>query len=995
MIALPPDFVEALRDRYTLERELGRGGMAIVYLARDLKHDRPVALKVLHAELAATLGPERFLREVRTTARLQHPHILPVLDSGTAAGQLWYTMPYVRGESLRDRLRREVQLPVEVAVDLARQVALALDYAHREGVIHRDLKPENILLSEGQALVADFGVAKALAAGSESQLTETGMALGTPAYMSPEQASADQVDGRSDIYALGCVLYEMLAGEPPFTGPTPQAVLAKRVLEPVPHVRTLRESVPETLEQAITRALAKAPADRFPSAGEFARALTGATPLNTVNVAPALPTQPTSTGDRQRQPVPRHTIALGLAALLVLGASAAALLWRSRTAPTRLDADLLAVAPFDVLDPRLQLWREGLVDLLSRNLDGAGPLRTVSPTVIVRRWRGRADRTTAEALARATGAGLALYGTLVGSGRDSVRLTASVLDVSQSEVVGEAELRGTADRMDQLADSLTVRVLRELGATRPIGAARSGGLGSRSLAALRAFLRGEQFFRRTEWDSARVSYERAIGLDTAFALAYWRLGTIRGWQFSALDSLGHAYSQRAAALNRGLPPRESLLLACDSLMSALPAAGALPDSAGRETLRRLFSVAERVTAQYPTDPEAWVALGEARFHFGFGLGVSDAMKLEAFGRAIQLDSAYAPAYIHPIDLALTLNDQPAARRYAARYLALRPGGQTALAASVTKLLLDPSTPAAKMERVLDTMPSGALVHTWISFFGAPDSAEVAIGLARRLAARHITGEGWWRYPDVRQHMVATSLAFRGHLREAARMVSAQPELADWHIFAELAMAGAIPPDTVDAFYRQRMEKVPFWSSPRYPEEEGFLMAPVWWASRGDTVALKRYVERLSSRGRSSAPSRAPASDIPRNPYWIAAGEAYLTLARRDSAGALTRFAALPDSTGPVWFERLTLARLLAARGGEREALAVMDREFPFADPVAISQGVWALERARLAEQLGQFEKARYWYGYIVALWRLADAEVQPSVNEAREALGRLTTEIGR
>jgi hypothetical protein len=243
-------------------------------------------------------------------------------------------------------------------------------------------------------------------------------------------------------------------------------------------------------------------------------------------------------------------------------------------------------------------------------------------------------------------------------------------------------------------------------------------------------------------------------------------------------------------------------------------------------------------------------------------------------------------------------------------------------------------------------------------------------------------------------MVATSLAFRGHLREAARMVSAQPELADWHIFAELAMAGAIPPDTVDAFYRQRMEKAPFWSSPRYPEEEGFLMAPVWWASRGDTVALKRYIERLSRRGRSSALSKPPASDVPGNPYWLAAGEAYLTLARRDTAGALTRLASLPDSTGPVWFERLTLARLLAARGREREALAVLDREFPFSDP-AVSQGVWAFERARLAEQLGQSEKARYWYGYIVALWRLADAEVQPSVNEAREALGRLTAEPRR
>ena len=332
----------ALRDRYVIERELGRGGMATVYLAHDLKHDRRVALKVLHPELGAMLGPERFLREIRTTARLQHPHILTVHDSGEAAGQLWYTMPFIRGESLRDRLRREAQLAVEVAVDLARQIALALDYAHREGVIHRELKPENILLSDQQALVADFGVAKALAAGHEGPLTETGMSVGTPAYMSPEQASAGQVDGRSDVYALGCVLYEMLAGEPPFTGLTPQAVLAKRLLEPVPHVRTLRESVPEPLEQAISRALAKAPADRFATAGEFAQALAQAHPAPATTTSPAAPQR----AIRSRVPVGRLTTL----ALVVLVSVGVLLAWlRSRAEPETAGPTRLAVLPFENL----------------------------------------------------------------------------------------------------------------------------------------------------------------------------------------------------------------------------------------------------------------------------------------------------------------------------------------------------------------------------------------------------------------------------------------------------------------------------------------------------------------------------------------------------------------------------------------------------------------------------------------------------------------------
>ena len=265
---------EALRERYALERELGRGGMAIVYLARDLRHDRPVALKVLLPSLAQSLGAERFLREIRTAARLQHPHILSVHDSGEADGQLWFTMPYVEGETLRQRLRREGQLSLPDALRIAREVADGLDFAHRHGVVHRDVKPENILLSDGHALVADFGISRALA-GEESgeALTETGVSVGTPAYMSPEQAAGQPVDARTDVYALGAVLYEMLAGEPPFTGPTPQAVIAKRFHTDAVPLRAVRPSVPEHVERAVARALARVSMDRFASAAELAHAL--------------------------------------------------------------------------------------------------------------------------------------------------------------------------------------------------------------------------------------------------------------------------------------------------------------------------------------------------------------------------------------------------------------------------------------------------------------------------------------------------------------------------------------------------------------------------------------------------------------------------------------------------------------------------------------------------------------------------------------------------
>jgi Tol biopolymer transport system component len=272
-----PDSLAALRtalaDRYLLERELGQGGMATVWLARDLRNQRPVALKVLRAELGAILGAERFLLEIRTTANLQHPHILPLLDSGEAAGLCYYVMPYVEGESLRDRLGRERQLPIDQAVRLTAEVADALDYAHGQGIIHRDIKPENILLSRGHALVADFGIALAASSAGRERLTETGLSLGTPAYMSPEQAMAEpNLDGRSDQYSLASVTYEMLAGETPYTGSTAQAIIAKRLREPVPHLSTIRE-VPTPVEQAVTRALARSRVDRFASAGEFARAL--------------------------------------------------------------------------------------------------------------------------------------------------------------------------------------------------------------------------------------------------------------------------------------------------------------------------------------------------------------------------------------------------------------------------------------------------------------------------------------------------------------------------------------------------------------------------------------------------------------------------------------------------------------------------------------------------------------------------------------------------
>ena len=378
----------ALADRYRIERELGQGGMATVYLAHDVKHDRKVAVKVLKPELAAVLGAERFVVEIRTTASLQHPHILPLFDSGSADGFLYYVMPFIEGETLREKLNRETQLSVDEAVRITRDVADALDYAHRRGVIHRDIKPENILLHDGRPVVADFGIALAVSAAAGGRMTETGLSLGTPHYMSPEQATADkEITGRSDIYSLASVLYEMLAGQPPHLGGSAQQIIMKIIAEPVDAVTRYRKSVPPNVAAALARALEKLPADRFDNARAFADALgnvgfsyASAAPVETIMPAP-----------RQRATARRGAI-MGLAALALLATGLAAWGWMRpeiEVPVARFDlstGDVLPVALSDIVissdgQTIAMAGRLGSVQgIFVRRLDGETTFRMVSGT---------------------------------------------------------------------------------------------------------------------------------------------------------------------------------------------------------------------------------------------------------------------------------------------------------------------------------------------------------------------------------------------------------------------------------------------------------------------------------------------------------------------------------------------------------------------------------------------------------------------------------------
>jgi Tol biopolymer transport system component len=338
---LPPLLLAALADRYRIERELGEGGMATVYLAEDLKHDRKVAIKVLKPELAAVLGADRFVQEIKTTAALQHPNILPLFDSGAADGFLYYVMPYVEGESLRERLNREKQLPVQEAVDLTAEVADALQYAHEHGVVHRDVKPENILLHAGRPMVADFGIALAVSAAAGGRMTETGLSLGTPHYMSPEQATAEkEITGRSDVYSLASVLYEMLTGDPPHVGSSAQQIIMKIVTEEPAPVTKLRRSVPPNVAAAVAKALEKLPADRFESARAFADALADVH-FSTGTAATGFPG-----GARTARALVRHPLVLGLGAALIVSAALAVSQWRAahREAPSQVVRFQLALS---------------------------------------------------------------------------------------------------------------------------------------------------------------------------------------------------------------------------------------------------------------------------------------------------------------------------------------------------------------------------------------------------------------------------------------------------------------------------------------------------------------------------------------------------------------------------------------------------------------------------------------------------------------------------
>jgi serine/threonine-protein kinase len=960
----------AIGGRYRLEREIGRGGMAIVYLAEDLKHHRKVALKVLHPEFAQALGAKRFLKEIEIAAALSHPHILPLYDSGEADGFLYYVMPYVEGDSLRDRLKRETQLSVGEALRITREVADGLSHAHSLGVVHRDIKPENILLSGEHALIADFGIARAITEAAGEKLTETGLAVGTASYMSPEQARGERnLDGRTDVYSLGCVLYELLAGNPPFMGPSGQAVLARQSLDPVPRLRTVRGTIPEGVERAVLTALAKVPADRFRTAQQFAEALSGK--------------------EEPHQGRPRPLFVGIFAVALIIGLAGLYVLIRGqgRSFPsdmvTGAAAPGVAVLPFSVAGSELQEWREGLVNLISTGLDGAGGLRAIDSRTVFARWDERArgsvrvDQSTNLEIARETGARYALLGSAVAIGPE-VRLVGDVYEVETGVRLGQGQIEGPPDSVLTLVDRLVVEVLgvileRGEGELPPVNLTS---ITTTSVPALKAYLEGEVFFRRAQLDAAIEAYTRAVEADPAFGLAHYHLASSHAWRANIQSPEARRHREAALRLVDRLPEREA------ALVRARYATG--------EQQAEAVVWLEEAVRKYPDDAEAWFLLGDAHLHTSAPTGPEEADR--AFQRATELDPAFAPYQPHGVELAFNHHtDSTLADARLRQYGRVAPGssyysgGRLALALAFGS---DEARSAAFA--VLDTVEVEILPAAQANL-KHPRHWQAREGVL--LALRERLSDSAWK-TTAADLLASGSLWKRGHLRRALDYLNhpavsavtrvCLPAIArGWGVpIPERVLEGAMAMATED-----REGPLHFLLACR-----GYIAADLGrWDVHAATIA---NAEELAEGARAEG-------DIAEARRLEAAGaelRGYAAWRRGDPSRALSL---LEEAHRVAWYLGDWPRRVHRKAGWYPNAWSghIYQEMNEPAQAGRYLRGVWYNPLARyrqgqIHEAIGEWEQARQAYEYFVEAWTDADSELQPWVEDAREAIWRVNENGG-
>ncbi|WP_411278423.1 protein kinase domain-containing protein [Gemmatimonas sp.] len=977
----------ALGASFQLGRELGGGGMSRVFLARDTRLDREVVVKVLSPELVQELSVERFGREIALAAALQHANIVPVLSAGvTGEGLPYYLMPFVEGASLRDRVAGGSSLPIAEVLLVLNDVSRALAYAHGRGVVHRDIKSDNVMLSGGAALVTDFGIAKAMSSARtspsdserdsqrDSQLTRMGTSLGSPAYMAPEQGAGDpDTDHRADIYALGAMAYELLTGSTPFGDRPAHAQLIAHLSEaPVP-VATRRPDVPEPLAQLVMRCLEKDPADRPQQASELLESLADAASASRVgtteqyDVRNATAAPPSTTAGASPRRGARALVIGGVAVAVVAGVA-----WFLTRGPAKSagpDASLVAVMPFAVRDASLGVWREGMVDILARSLDGAGTLRSVSPSMSIAQSPERGDVTTATALGTALGAGLVLFGEISPLGKDSVRLRAALVDVADRAVRQEVDVSGDALRIDALADSLALRLLRAMGSTGSLAdGARLSSMGTSSLSALKSYLHGQQWYRRGVVDSSRVAFEAAVATDSMFALGWRGVASIYIRTGREADPAAQAALDRAIRLFRGGSPRDSLLLRGDALRLAVVRRTPVVNEAVMDipAVATLLATMRETTTRYPNDAELWLELADAGYHFGELAGMVDTTVLADFRRAIALDSMMLVPYVHAYTLALRTAQFREAASYARSLSRLSPPTVVPFYALQVALLDSTPTLSARARALLDSVPLSFVAQSFRDFNAVPEASALSIAIATHQAARLAANPS---LPDsaafAREMLLA--LAQRGQSIKT-------PQLLNIGDRATLAQLGAFPAADVLAEAQPLLLRQPTTLSAAFS----------LFSTARDTSAMQILV-----RAFDGVDSTAQARGQGRIAHYGDAARSFLALARADTAAALRGFLALPMamcSSAPC--AALTTARLLVQAKRDAEAAKLLDRALPTAMP---SVGVVPLMllRAEIAERMGDRATARRWYARVIAHWGSGSAPAQATVTVARAGLKRV------
>ncbi len=1017
----------ALAPDYRLERELGRGGMGVVFLATDTNLDRRVAVKVIHPELASHPSiARRFLAEARTIARVRHPSIVAVHTAGTQAGLLYYVMDEVAGESLRQRLSREGRVPLAEVARIVADLASALDAAGRAGVVHRDVKPENVLLDEasGRAMLADFGIARAMEPESGGPSTGQGVAVGTPSYMSPEQAAGEETDGRSDLYSLGVVAYEMLAGHPPFTG-TNRVVVSRHIAERPSPVERLRPECPRPLAAAVMRALEKAPSDRWQTGEAFRQALTA-----------------------ERRSGPRgwrRGVAAAAAVALVAAAAGVGFLNRSDGPPAGVNPrHSILLLPFDNMrDDRSADWiREGSVSMLGLNLSQWNDLTVVDherlhDLLAKHELEPGADigLEMARRLAREAGVWTVVLGDFTQAG-DSLHLVARVFDVASGSRVDVARVDDRAgEDVRPLFDQLAVKLLDLSGAPGeiPIGLARST---TPSLAAYRAYLNGVEQLNRWDLAGAERELSRAIAIDTAFGLAYYKLALTRGWLVGTEDSIADHAIVRATAHSANLPEHDRTVI------------GAYRAFMGGEFIgaRSLY---QQLLARDPADADAWYGLGEAWFHDTAGPNQAPAwtQALRAFKRSLALDPEYALAYDHvQTMLASAAGPRPAyamvgsdsfalARRSDGQVLldsaslgaaVLRARGE-ALSTARTWVASQPATLRAHGAMVDAYLASGnydaalaevnrfrqtSPVHPELPFVEARirfASGDVARAAAQLRTALDTTAPQDFRpyqgTPTVVQDIAAAAnvFAYQGDLANAAKAL----DLADQVRREVVHHHEPEVPSLFDETWR-RVVLGELYAAMGVPASS---LRQVWQsAAEAGRMAPAEKRTHLAHSGASAAIGlfTGPAADSSAiAEYRSMTGDrlskevrALLALTRGDSSAARLALAE-PDTVMNTKemmysvYRRPLAAQAYFLLGDYQTTLRVLQDFEPAALRTAGFDSRWGmlgrvrLLRAAAYEQLGRRAEAREEYRQVLSQWTAADTALGPFIRQAEQGLARV------